>query len=120
MEHIILKFSDIIRNYEILSYNSDYDKVFFDANIFFINNSILACKDVMIFLENDLVKRKYSFHWMDNNHKLLVRWDNANHHKNIITYPFHKHIGKENIIEPANEISLFEVLSYISQILKNN
>ena len=52
---------------------------------------------------------------MDFHQNLIVRWDNAHHHKNISTYPFHKHIGIENTVEAANEISLYEVLSYIKQ-----
>lgn len=55
---------------------------------------------------------------MDFDKNLLIRWDNAYHHKNIITYPFHKHVGKENAIESANEISLYEVLAYIRQVIK--
>ena len=115
MEYIILEFSEIIQSYEIITYNTDYNKVLFGANIYFKNNSIHSCKDVLIFNENNSVKRKYSFHWMDFHQNLIVRWDNAHHHKNISTYPFHKHIGIENTVEAANEISLYEVLSYIKQ-----
>ncbi len=117
MEHIILEFREIIQNYEIITYNTDYNKVLFDANIYFKNDSILSCKDVLIFNEDNSVKRKYSFHWMDFHHKLIMRWDNAHYHKKISTYPFHKHIGIENTIEAANEISLYEVLSYIRQTI---
>ena len=115
MEQVILEFSEIIQNYEIINYNTDYNKVLFDANIYFKNKSILSCKDVLIFNENNLVKRKYSFHWMDIHRNLIIRWDNALHHNNISTYPFHKHIGIENIVEAATEISLYEVLSYIKR-----
>ncbi len=118
MESIIWKFSDIIRNYEINTYNTDYNKVLFDANIYFKNNSILACKDVLIFNENNSVKRKYSFHWMNSDNDLIIRWDNAHHHQKINTYPNHKHVGEGNTIESANEISLYEVLAYIRQVIK--
>ena len=118
MEQIILEFSDIISKYEIFTNNTDYNKFIFDANIILKDNSILACKDVLIFFDDKPEKRKYSFHWMDINNNLLIRWDNANHHKNLETYPFHKHIGNINKIEVSNEISLFEVLTFIRKKLK--
>ncbi len=53
----------------------------------------------------------------DSNSKLLVRWDNAPHHKNLSTYPFHKHLGPK--IEATNEISLSDVLVSIEKTISN-
>lgn len=42
--------------------------------------------------------------------KLITRWDNANHHKHISTYPHHIHIGAENNIVESIDITLNDVL----------
>ena len=36
-------------------------------------------------------KYLYSYHWQDNKGKLIIRWDNAPHHKHLKTFPHHKH-----------------------------
>jgi len=33
----------------------------------------------------------YSYHWQNKNGKMIIRWDNDPHHKNLKTYPHHKH-----------------------------
>lgn len=45
-----------------------------------------------------------------------LRWDNAPHHQNTDTFPFHKHIGKDEKIEDSDIMNLEKVLEYI----KNN
>ncbi len=55
----------------------------------------------------------YSFHWQDINNNLIIRWDNSPHHKEISTYPHHKHI--RGTTEPSKEISLKEVMVYIEK-----
>jgi predicted AAA+ superfamily ATPase len=42
-----------------------------------------------LFLDGE---RKYSYHWQNELKECLVRCDNAQHHQEISTYPFHKHI----------------------------
>lgn len=59
----------------------------------------------------DQHERNYSYHWQDKTGKLLVRWDNSPHHKNIPTFPHHKHTGEN--IEPSFEITLPDILKVI-------
>ena len=51
--------------------------------------------------------------------ELITRWDNANHHKHISTYPHHKHIGAENNIVESIDITLNDVLIEIRESIKN-
>jgi hypothetical protein len=78
----------------------------------FINKSRLS----VYYSENLLNKSiKYSYHWQSTESKLIVRWDNAPHHFSIATFPYHKHIGSEENIQSSFEISLLEVLVFISE-----
>ncbi len=45
----------------------------------------------------------------------LGGYDNAAHHKEISTFPHHKHVGTE--IKPSKEIGLAEVLSEIESMI---
>lgn len=58
-------------------------------------------------------KEKYRYHYMDATKNLIFRYDNAYHHKNIATFPHHKHTA-EGVI-PSDEPTLESVLFEIAQ-----
>jgi hypothetical protein len=60
-------------------------------------------------------KRKYSFHWQNSMKECINRWDNISHYQNIKTFPFHKHVGKNEMIEESEVMNLEKVLEFISQ-----
>ncbi len=62
----------------------------------------------------DAEQREYSYHWQDENGKLITRWDNAPHHKNIATYPHHKHLPNGEIKE-SFEITCYEIIKSIEE-----
>jgi len=59
----------------------------------------------------------YSFQWQKNGN-LLIRWDNAPHHRHLETFPHHKHVGSKDNIQPSKEVSLEDVLKTIERELK--
>ena len=53
-----------------------------------------------------------------NKEKIIIfRYDNATHHKNIKTYPHHKHL-KDSVIE-SYEMNLFDILLDIASMIQN-
>ena len=56
---------------------------------------------------------RYSFHWQDAAHQLRKRWDNAAHHPEVSTYPYHVHDGAEATVRPHRPISAEEVLTIL-------
>ena len=54
---------------------------------------------------------KYRFNLSDSKGKLIFRYDNAPHHKEIPTFPHHKHLGTQ--VKPSKEVGLEEVISDI-------
>lgn len=59
---------------------------------------------------------------MNADNTLIIRWDNAPNHKEVETFPHHKHVEKEENVKSSEEMSLNMVLSYIESIInkKNN
>jgi hypothetical protein len=49
--------------------------------------------------------------------KRVFRYDNAPHHREIITFPHHKHIGPADRLAPADQPSLNQVLSEVESWL---
>ena len=75
------------------------------------NKSLLFTKEYVSEKE-----RNYSYHWQDFFGNLIIRWDNAPHHKHIKTFPHHKHI--KDLIAESAEMGLPDVLSFIAEKLR--
>ncbi|MBI4645296.1 MAG: hypothetical protein HY738_01565 [Bacteroidia bacterium] len=60
---------------------------------------------------NSLGKEKYSYHWQKKDGKLIMRWDNKPHWKNIATFPHHKHIESSTL--PSHRITVAEIIEII-------
>ena len=59
-------------------------------------------------------KIKYRYQYMDAQQVMLFRYDNAPHHRQIATFPHHKHEGDtiHDSLEPSLEMVLLEVVAY--------
>lgn len=88
------------------------DKGFVRFAIEFIDGSELH---VFEYVNANIQKIDYSYHWQDKNQKLIKRWDNAPHHHQIETFPHHLHQGEE--IKPSKEPNFVEVLKEIENEL---
>jgi hypothetical protein len=66
---------------------------------------------VFEYVDSGLHKIDYSFHWQNNNNKLISR--NALHHPEIETFPHHLHEGEE--IKPSQEPTFVEILKMLEK-----
>ena len=110
---ILEKYSEIIIKYDIVKFEvvgTSYNLV---CQIELKDQTELFVRDYL-FLDGT---RTYSFHWQDTQNKCILRWGNAPHHQNVNTFPYHKHIGNEEIIQESKPMSLGTVLEFISKKL---
>lgn len=113
IEKTILDFRLIIKSYSVTKKIYNQKQGFVNGNIFFINDSQLRFIEVKdIELES---KVKYRYHYMDKNKQLIFRFDNANHHKEIKTYPHHRHSMDK--VSESFEPQLFDVLVEIQRLI---
>jgi hypothetical protein len=113
IEKTILYFQKDISYYSVNKKVYSEKQGFIKGTIVFHNQyklDFIEVKDI-----NTNFKDKYSYHFMDENNILFFRYDNANHHKEITTYPHHKHLSTK-IIE-SSEPTLFDVLIEIKEIM---
>ena len=52
----------------------------------------------------------YRFHWQDKEAKLVKRWDNAKHHPELKTFPYHMHVCEDENVKESRSMDLWEVL----------
>jgi hypothetical protein len=79
------------------------------ARIDLTNETTLFVKDYL-FLDGS---RKYAFHWQTAEGDCLIRWDNAPHHQDIDTFPYHRHLGTNLRLEASSPMNLAKVLTII-------
>ena len=63
----------------------------------------------------DETERSYSYHWQTPEGALIIRWDNAPHHRDLPTFPHHKHARGE--VLPSYTIACEEILEEIGVLL---
>jgi hypothetical protein len=59
----------------------------------------------------------YSYHWSDDEVKLIRRWDNTPHYPALAGFPHHIHVGAEESVEPGGGINIIGVLDYVRRQL---
>lgn len=111
IENKIAIYNHIVEDYILNKQTFTQEKGAIVGEIFFIDNSQLDFNEVVNTNQNS--KQKYSYHYMDKNKEMIFRYDNVQHHREIKTFPHHKHTEK-GIIE-SYEPDLKVVLTEIEQ-----
>lgn len=70
-------------------------------------------------LREPIRKAMYAYHYQDKNGALIFRYDNTAHHRNISTFPRHKHLSGGGVTS-ADAPSLEDVLTEIETYLLQN
>jgi hypothetical protein len=112
MQRVLSRYQNIILSYRILRFDQFGASLRLRAEIEFVDRSKLYVRETVISGK----KRTYSYHWQDHAGQLISRWDNAPDW-NVETFPHHKHVGSEDIIEPSYERTLDQVLNVVSHKL---
>jgi hypothetical protein len=92
---------------------------FIECSICFIDGSSLHFIE-FIDTKNQVDRYKYSFHYQDKNNQLIFRYDMAPHHKNINSFPHHKHFRSEENVISAEPPTISDILCEIVQMIENN
>lgn len=83
-----------------------------------VDGSILEFSEYVRLDDEGLIEvAAYSYHWMDSNFQLRVRWDNTEQYPNLPNFPHHVHDGDENHVTAGEPMNLFVVLEEIGDRL---
>ncbi len=86
---IIDQHSGIISSWNVSEFDRDGTNFRMKARVRFVDNSVLVIRQIVL----GSSKYKYAYQWQDKHNRLIIRWDNAPHWKDIETFPCHKHIS---------------------------
>jgi hypothetical protein len=94
--------SSIVVSSNIQKYfGSTTKEAYITGNLIFIDLSSLEFAIYILEKSKKIIFDKYRFQYMDNKKGLIFRYDNAPHHKDIATFPFHKHLRDDKVLESA-------------------
>lgn len=106
------KYLDIIKSIEKLEIFEEEHIAKLKAQLLLFDGTILWAREVW----SKEKMEAYSYYWLRPDESVIIGWDNAPHHKEINTFPHHKHVG--NKVEPSSEKNLSEVLRFIRIFLR--
>jgi len=113
--------SFIVVSSDIQKYSSSSKKeAYIKGKLTFIDLSFLEFSIFVIEKGKRLVFDKYRYQYMDSMKKLIFRYDNALHYKEIPTFPMHKHL-RDKVVEsslPDFKELLEEISTHIIQSIK--
>ena len=111
--------SSIVTSSSIQRYFSATKKeAYIRGNLIFIDLSLLKFAIYVQEKGKKLVFDKYRFQYMDYKKRVIFRYDNAPHYKDISTFPLHKHLRDGKVIEstiPQFHEILEEITAFIAQ-----
>ncbi len=109
-----LTVSPIVKDIEILDEFITSVSGFLDCRVLMIDGSELYVSEYFTVLENRIKRDKYSYH-LQKNDEFIIRWDNAPHHRELSTFPFHVH--KKDGVQESKEMTVDDILEEISKII---
>ena len=106
------------------AFNVTYDKRashegFIRGEVYFVDGSILHLRE-FVDVEIDVDRLLYVYQYMAPDKKLVFRYDNTGHYKelNLHTYPHHKHEGSERKIMASSAPDMTSVLKEIEMLVE--
>lgn len=112
LRRIADEYSDIVKFIEKLEISAEEQVSKLKAKLILFDGTILWIREVWI---KEKVEA-YSYYWLRSDESVIIGWDNAPHHKEVVSFPHHKHLG--NKVELSNERDLQNVMEFIRNFLK--
>ena len=103
-----LENSEIVLEFKIHEFKLFDQGFYLKIHAILKNNTELHIREY-----SDAMERAYSYHWQGEDKKLIMRWDNAPHHKHVESYPHHVHVGEK--VSPNIYIACTEIMKMIEE-----
>jgi hypothetical protein len=87
---------------------------YFRADLHFYDGSLLHVRE-FIFTRSRVIKDTYVYHYQNAEGRMIFRYDNTGHYRNLSNFPHHKHTpqGVISTSEPDLQTILDEILNLL-------
>ncbi len=88
------------------------------GRLYFHDHTVLHLRE-FVDTQISIERLMYTYHYVDHDEKIIFRYDNTGHHKNLnlSSYPHHKHAGSESNIILSTAPVLKDVLQEIELLM---
>lgn len=91
--------SPAILSFSVLRQESGQDSGFLRVKCFLADKGVLELSEYIEARIARIHVETYSYHWQDASGRLVKRWDNVPHHRELSTFPHHLHLENGKVVE---------------------
>jgi len=117
LKRILEEFSDIIVYESVEVFEAVKTEGYIKGSVILLDGSSLNFLEYVRIRNRRAIKMKYRYNYVDKDSNVVFRYDNAPHHREIKTYPHHKHLA-DGTVEPTVEPDLKSILEEIATYVK--
>lgn len=114
----ITKESSWVLNEELTFREIDDREGYIRGTLYLYGGFTLHVAEYVVIKEEYPIRKKYRYQLQDTEERLLSRWDNAPHHAEISTHPYHRNCKNGKTVS-SPEMSIHRVLSELDYALKD-
>ncbi len=113
MLYLFERYADLFHSWKIIQYEQEGDTYMLRVAATLKDSSQLMIRDYLF----EDGRRKYAYQWMNADHTLHRRWDNAPHWPDIATAPHHVHIAGKTQPESSIITNLEDLFQFLQDWL---
>ena len=110
---LILTASPIVEHFQIVKRRETESDGYLRVRAILIGEGLLEVSIYCQMAENTVRLVDYRFHWQDREGKIIKRWDNARHHSELMTFPYHIHLGSDGNVNESANVDMSKVLQVL-------
>lgn len=109
--------SPAVKSFQIIRQEMLGTSGFYRLRTTLADNSELIMFEYFSLQAGKVIVEKFSFHWQMPDSTLIRRWDNAPHHRHLVTAPNHLHEGSETNVLSHNAVDAAFVIAEIERVV---
>ncbi|MBM3210688.1 hypothetical protein FJZ33_00595 [Candidatus Poribacteria bacterium] len=112
-------YSPVVSKYSILEKDIRSREGYIRVKAYLSNGDIFEAFEFAVLIGNDIKILTYRLHWQNSHRDLKKRWDSAEHHREVATFPYHIHDGDLGKVQMSEIMSIQKALKIIEAEILN-
>lgn len=118
LEEIIenLSISPVVFSFTVVKREVGSEEGYIRIKCSLANGDLLEFAEYVEVRKAEVYTETYSFHWQTFDKRLIKRWDNVRHHKELGAFPYHLHLPDGQVMD-SKPMDVGKVLAEIEKAL---
>ena len=111
-----LSISSVVSSFTVAKREVGDEEGYIRIKCVLANGDFLEFEEYVEVKKADVYIETYSFNWQTLDKRLIRRWDNVRHHRELETFPYHLHLPVGQVAD-SKPMNLKKVLAEIEKVL---